>query len=110
MKRTPFRAWLERSIGRAYPVADIKEHQEYFGRLGSHVEAEWTTPEHWAHNNYDRSHLPQLCVRASGWKARLLAVFLRPEPPWVSEWPLDPEEGGFWTQLDEGKNPKQLEK
>lgn len=59
---------------------DIAHRQDMCGRLGSHIDSEWTWPEHWAHNNYERSHLPQLCIRASGWKARLLALFFWPKP------------------------------
>ena len=75
---------LQRLVGRAYPVRDITETQAQHGRRGAHVEAEWTTPEHWAHNNYERSHLPQLCIRASGWKARVLALILWPPKPWTT--------------------------
>lgn len=74
---------VDRIVGRAYPVRDIAEAQAVHGRRGAHVQAEWTTPEHWAHNNYERSHLPQLCIRASGWKARLLAFLVWPDKPWV---------------------------
>ena len=73
---------VNRFVGRAYPVRDIVETQAIHGRRGAHIQAEWTTPEHWAHNNYERSHLPQLCVRASGWKARLLALLVWPRKPW----------------------------
>ena len=45
-------------------------------QLGAHIEAEWTCPDHFGHDNYQRGHLPQLCIRASGWKARLLAFLL----------------------------------
>lgn len=69
--------------GRSYPVLDVKKWQTVYGRRASHIEAEWTTPEHWAHNNYERTHLPQLCVRASGWKARVMALVLWPKTPWV---------------------------
>ena len=72
---------LRRFIGRPYPVEDIEEVQKVHGRKGAHVHAQWTTPDHWAHNNYERSHLPQLCIRASGWKARLLACILCPQEP-----------------------------
>lgn len=49
----------------------------HFGpQLGAHVEMEWTCPDHWAHDNYQRGHLPQLCIKASGWKARLLSILL----------------------------------
>lgn len=47
----------------------------------SHIECEWTTPEHFAHNNYERGHLPQLYIKASGWKAKLLALFFWPKSP-----------------------------
>jgi len=75
-------AFVSRFTGCAYPVRDIKETQAIHGRNGAHVEAEWTTCEHWAHDNYGRSHLPQLCIRASGWKARLIALILWPKAPW----------------------------
>ena len=45
-------------------------------QLGAHVESEWTSPEHWAHDNYQRGHLVQFCIKASGWKARLLSLLL----------------------------------
>jgi len=35
-------------------------------QLGAHIEVEWTCPEHFGHDNYQRGHLPQLCVQASG--------------------------------------------
>ncbi len=73
---------LIRFFGRAYPVRDIDQRQSVHGRKSSHVEAEWTTPEHWAHNNYERSHLPQLCIRASGWRAVVIAAILWPQKPW----------------------------
>lgn len=76
---------LSRFIGRAFPVHDIESVQTVHGRKGSHIQAEWTTPDHWAHNNYERSHLPQLCIRASGWKARLLALLVRPDPLTIPE-------------------------
>ena len=50
-------------------------------RLGSHIECKWTTWEHFAHDNYQRGHLPQMCIVASGWKARLLALIFWPNPP-----------------------------
>lgn len=75
-------AFVSRFTGRAYPVLDIAETQARHGRKGAHIEAEWTMWEHWAHNNYERSHLPQLCVRASGWKARIIALILWPKAPW----------------------------
>lgn len=74
---------FERFCGKSYPMHEIDGIQSVHGRKGAHVHAEWTTPEHWAHNNYERSHLPQLCVRASGWKARLLAFLLWPKKPWT---------------------------
>ena len=77
--------FFRRFWGRAYPIRDLVETQAVHGRRGSHVEAQWTTPEHWAHNNYERSHLPQLCVVASGWKARLLALVVQPQTPWTPE-------------------------
>ncbi len=73
---------FERIIGRAYPVKDIKQRQMTHGRKSAHIKAEWTTPEHWSHNNYERSHLPQLNIQASGWKARILALFFLPPKPY----------------------------
>jgi hypothetical protein len=74
---------FDRFVGRAYPSRNIVEIQAKYGRRGSHIEAMWTTSEHWAHNNYERGHLPQLCVRASGWKARLISLILWPKKPWI---------------------------
>lgn len=74
--------WFRRVWGRTYPVRDIKETQKQYGRRGSHIEAKWTTPEHFAHNSYDRSHLPQICIKASGWKARIIAFVLFPSEPY----------------------------
>src|ERR1035437_81506 len=34
-------------------------------RLGAHIESQWTRPDHFAHCNYQRGHLPQLCIIAS---------------------------------------------
>lgn len=72
----------ERFWGKSYSMRGINDIQSVHGRKGAHAHAEWTTPEHWAHNNYERSHLPQLCIRASGWKARILACLLWPKKPW----------------------------
>ncbi len=72
---------LSRIRGKAYPRYDTDEIHREHGKNSAHIEAEWTTPCHWAHNNYERTHLPQLCIRASGWKAKLLALFLWPKPP-----------------------------
>lgn len=66
--------------GRPYPMPVDRTR---FPKQGAHVESRWTTPEHFAHNNYERTHLPQLCVVASGWKARLLALVLLPMAPHV---------------------------
>lgn len=76
--------WLKRLVGRVYGAYTdyLNEPERYGGNLGAHIEAEWTTPEHWAHNNYQRGHLPQLCICASGWKARLLAAIFWPKPPY----------------------------
>lgn len=76
---------ITRFIGRSYPSKDIKELQQIHGRQSSHIEACWTTPDHFAHNNYERSHLPQLCVEASGWKACIIAIILWPKTPWSSQ-------------------------
>lgn len=79
--------FLSRFIGYAWgPYDDFSKNPErYGGVLNSHVEAQWTTPEHFAHNNYNRGHLPQLCIEASGWKARLLALLFWPNPPFIPE-------------------------
>lgn len=76
---------FDRFFGRAYPSRDIVERQAIYGRHGAHIEAKWTTPEHFAHNNYEIGHLPQICVIASGWKARLIALILWPEKPWTPD-------------------------
>jgi hypothetical protein len=54
----------------------------YGGRLNSHIESTWTSNEHFAHDNYQRGHLPQLCIVASGWKAKLLALIFWPPAPY----------------------------
>lgn len=65
------------------PYKDFSKNPEYWGgEWKSHIEATWTTPEHFAHNNYNRGHLPQLCIISSGWKARLLALLFWPKPPY----------------------------
>jgi hypothetical protein len=46
-------------------------------KLKSHVKATWTYPDHFAHDNYQRGHLPQVCIVASGWKAKILAFIFR---------------------------------
>ena len=56
-----------------YPQLPYDE-QKYGKKLNSHISAKWTYPDHWAHDNYQRSHLPQLCIIASGWKAWILAI------------------------------------
>jgi hypothetical protein len=58
-----------------HPDIDV---EDYGGKLSSHISGEWTSPSHWAHDNYQRGHLPQLCILASGWKARILAFLLSP--------------------------------
>ena len=74
---------INRIKGRSYPVDDIYKIQITHGRKSSHIHACWTSPEHWSHNNYERSHLPQICVIASGWKARILACIFLPQTPWI---------------------------
>lgn len=76
--------------GRAYPAKDLAQTQAVHGRRGALIDVQWTTPDHWAHNNYEQGHLPQLCVRASGWKARLIALILWPKLPWSWEMDLPP--------------------
>jgi len=48
---------------------------------GAHIEAEWTTPDHWGHDGGSRANLPQIVVKASGWKARVIALLLWPKEP-----------------------------
>ena len=55
----------------------INNPDNYGGKLKSHVEATWTYPDHFAHCNYQRGHLPQICIVASGWKAKLLGFLFR---------------------------------
>lgn len=80
-----FRAFVRRFTGFVYgPTIDFERAPErYGGKLGAHIEAMWTDPEHWAHDNYQRGHLPQLCIKASGWKARLFALVFRPKTPYI---------------------------
>lgn len=75
---------LKRIMGKSYGAGSVflRNPEHYGGKWNSHIESQWTTPEHFAHNNYQRGHLPQLCIKASGWKARLLALFFWPEPPY----------------------------
>lgn len=76
--------FLKRFWGKAYGACPyfLREPQRYGGKLNSHIEADWTSGDHFAHDNYQRGHLPQLCIKASGWKARLLALFFWPKPPY----------------------------
>jgi hypothetical protein len=78
---------IKRFWGRVYgPYSDfLRNPDKYGGKSNSHIEAKWTSGDHFAHNNYGRGHLPQLCITASGWKARLLALFLWPETPYEPE-------------------------
>lgn len=69
---------ISRFTGKAYgPYSDFQGE-----KAKSHIESVWTVPEHFAHNNYERGHLPQLCIKASGWKAKLLALFFWPKSPY----------------------------
>lgn len=79
--------FLSRIWGRAYGAYScfLRDPERYGGKLPAHIEAVWTSPEHFAHSNYCRGHLPQLCIVASGWKARLLALICWPDPPWKEE-------------------------
>lgn len=72
---------LKRFAGRIYgPYNDfLLAPERYGGKRSAHIEAAWTWPDHFAHNNYERGHLPQICVIASGWKARLLSLFFWPK-------------------------------
>jgi hypothetical protein len=79
--------FLSRFIGYVWgPYYDFSKNPERYGGIAkSHVQATWTTPEHFAHSNYNRGHLPQLCIIASGWRARFLALLFWPEPPFIPE-------------------------
>lgn len=69
------------------PYSDfLRNPTRYGGKLKSHIECEWTVNDHFAHNNYGRGHLPQLCIKASGWKAKLLSLFFWPDPPYKPEY------------------------
>jgi hypothetical protein len=60
------------------PCKDYRENPDLYGeQLYSHIEAHWTFPDHFLHDNYQRGHLPQLCIHASGWKAKILAFIFR---------------------------------
>jgi hypothetical protein len=63
----------------------LRNPPRYGGPLKSHIKCQWTTNEHFAHDNYQRGHLPQLCIVASGWKAKLLALIFWPKPPYEPE-------------------------
>lgn len=58
-----------------------KNVKRYGPPLKSHIRAEWTVTDHFAHDNYQRGHLPQLNITASGWKARILALVFWPDVP-----------------------------
>jgi hypothetical protein len=79
--------FLERFKGYVWgPYSDfLRNPDKYGGKWGSHINCQWTTMEHFAHNNYQRGHLPQLCIVASGWKARLLSLLFWPKPPYIPE-------------------------
>lgn len=68
----------------AYPEF-LRNPNRYGGKGKSHIECQWTSNEHFAHDNYCRGHLPQLCIIASGWKAKLLALIFWPEAPYEPE-------------------------
>ena len=78
--------FIERFIGYTWgPYSDfLRNPTKYGGRQKSHIDCQWTTPEHFAHNNYSRGHLPQMYITASGWKAKLLALLFWPDPPYKS--------------------------
>lgn len=82
MKKFLLRFW-----GHAYGAysAFLRDPDRYGGEFGSHIESKWTPSDHFAHSNYNRGHLPQLCIVASGWKARLLALFFWPPTPYVPD-------------------------
>jgi len=79
--------FISRFTGKAYgPYSEfLRNPTRYGGKLKSHIECEWTLVDHFAHNNYQRGHLPQLCIIASGWKAKLLALLLWPKPPYIPD-------------------------
>jgi hypothetical protein len=80
-----FDEFISRFTGKVYgPYSEfLRNPTRYGGKLKSHIECEWTSGDHFAHDNYQRGHLPQLCIKASGWKAKLLALFLWPESPYI---------------------------
>ena len=82
--------FLKRFTGYAWgPYSEfLRNPKRYGGRWKSQIECSWTTPDHFAHNNYNLGHLPQLCIKSSGWKARLLALIF---------WPPVPYEPGYKT-------------
>ena len=71
------RRFMRRFWGQAYSDCVPTGHKP----ASAHIEAEWTTPDHWGHNGGARADLPQIVVKASGWKARLIALFLWPKEP-----------------------------
>jgi hypothetical protein len=64
----------------AYPDFE-RNPNTYGGKKSAHLESVWTYPDHFAHNNYQYGHLPQICIIASGWKARVLALLFWPSSP-----------------------------
>jgi hypothetical protein len=85
--KNKFRKIVSRLSGHIWgPYSEFLRNPHKYGfPLKSHIECQWTTPEHFAHDNYRRGHLPQLCIKASGWKAKLLAFILWPESPYKPE-------------------------
>jgi hypothetical protein len=84
MKYTKIKKFIKRFTGHVHgPYSEfLRNPSRYGGKLSSHIECQWVDTDHFAHNNYQRGHLPQLCITASGWKAQLLALFLWPKPPY----------------------------
>lgn len=109
------KTFISRFTGYVYgPYSDfLRNPDKYGGVLGSHIESQWTGNEHFAHSNYNRGHLPQLCIVASGWKARLLSLFFWPKPPFIPEteyivwWKNgDHPKDNVWRRFeDTGKKP-----
>jgi hypothetical protein len=79
--------FINRFMGKSYGAYSdfLRNPEGYGGKLNSHIECQWTAREHFTHDNYNRGHLPQLCIKASGWKARLLALFFWPDSPYEPE-------------------------
>lgn len=105
--------FISRFTGKSYGAYSdfLRNPDKYGGKLKSHVECEWTFGDHFAHDNYQRGHLPQLFIKASGWKARLLALFFWPDPPYANNYIVwwkngdHPDDNVYRPFEDTGKIP-----